>query len=633
MNWKICLFILPLFAVTSCREYSKLLKSQDLDKKYSEAVKYYERGDCVQALQLFEELLTVYKGTPKMESIYFYYAYSNYCVGDYLLAAYHFKTFVRNYPASTHTEECAFMAAYCYYNESPRYSLDQTDTKNAIKELQNYINRFPTGPRLDSCNNLIDLLRSKLEKKDFEIAMQYYHMDDYKASITALNNLLREFPDTKYREQVNYYILRATYDQAIRSIDEKKLDRLSGTIELHNKFRNTFSDTGKFGNQASYIGKTSVILKERYAWEIPFGYFESRKYSKAIDGFKEYLAMFPEGSKRTQALKLMSDSYFLIVQLSYLNIEKQYGVQAVISSGKEYQKNHNKFKSLIDPKYEKDLAGFSANAVYLTLSRGIAQLRESFRIEDVNCLVSFKSLSDHYTDNINSVTDPEQRSDLEKNWKELLPEKEKADREIGFWFFDAGNYDKCREILKKYFPVRENDDFQSKAVYYYIHSLEETTEDISVLRPDFKTHYFDSLAGLKKTYHPLMSPKYTRKTNALFKEIEHDRIFLPAENIKALFKTGQYDSIVKKADGMAKLVTDSIAKSHILYYKSRVYYERARYGTYSVNMLKKVQVARLVCTNAESQCRNRDKRMVKKMYRKLRKRERHITKFLDKKVA
>ena len=134
--------------------------------------------------------------------VYYYYAFSHYCMGDYLMASYHFRTFVRTFPTSKHAEECGFMGAYCYFLESPRYSLDQTDTKNAIRELQGFILRFPGSTRLDSCNKLIDKLRDKLEKKNFEIAQQLFHMEDYRGAIVSFNNLLKEFPDTRYREKI-----------------------------------------------------------------------------------------------------------------------------------------------------------------------------------------------------------------------------------------------------------------------------------------------------------------------------------------------------------------------------------------------------------------------------------------------
>ena len=210
-----------LLLFSSCSKYNRILKSTDYNKKYDAAVAYYEKKEYTKALALFEELVSVYRGTSKAEKIMYYYAYATYSTGDYLLAGYHFNNFVKTFPASDKTEECAFLYAYCYYLESPRYSLDQTDTKNAIKELQFFINKYPESKRKDECNELITKLRAKLEKKYYEISKQYYFLDDYKAAITSFENVLKDFPDSKYREEMMYMIIKANFIYAEKSIENK----------------------------------------------------------------------------------------------------------------------------------------------------------------------------------------------------------------------------------------------------------------------------------------------------------------------------------------------------------------------------------------------------------------------------
>jgi outer membrane protein assembly factor BamD len=256
------LFLLIISAFVGCSSYNKLVRSTDMEKKYYMAKQYYEKGDCVKALQLLEELVTVYKSTAKAESIYYYYAYANYCTEDYIVAAYHFKNFSRLYPNSGHAEECLFMGAYCFSQESPRYSLDQADTKSAIKEMQVFINRYPNSKLIDSCNHIIDRLRGKLEKKSFEIAKQYYDIEDYKGAMIAFQNLIKDYPDTKYREEALFYHLKASYKYAYHSIETKKLSRLDNTIEFYNKFITLFPQS-RFLKEAEDIYKDTQKLKSR----------------------------------------------------------------------------------------------------------------------------------------------------------------------------------------------------------------------------------------------------------------------------------------------------------------------------------------------------------------------------------
>lgn len=230
-------FGLMLFLVLSgCSEYNKALKSPDLGYKMEVAKEYYERQDYVRAYPLFEELLNLYRGTSKSQEVYYYYAMTHYGMEDYILAAYHFKNFKNTFPQSEKAEECAYLAAYCYYLDSPRYSLDQSSTNKAITELQLFINQHPGSNRVDTATVYIDLLRDKLERKSFEIGKQYLKIGDYKSAIFALDNTLNDFPDTEFREEAVYLQLRANYLLAVNSVDYKKEERYENAIRAYDTF-------------------------------------------------------------------------------------------------------------------------------------------------------------------------------------------------------------------------------------------------------------------------------------------------------------------------------------------------------------------------------------------------------------
>ncbi len=214
-----------------------------MDAKLELAIKLYNKGQYFKALPLLEELITIYRGTKKAEQTYYYYAYTNYRIGDYESAAYDFDNFTKTYPNSEYSEECAYMKAYCYYQSSPIYSLDQSNTFKAINNLQLFVDRYPTSTRVQECNKLIDQLRLKLEKKNYANAEMYLNMEDYKAAVTSYKILLQEFPATQYREDALWKILRASYSLAENSIEEKKKERFSQTLTAYTEFVNSYPQT------------------------------------------------------------------------------------------------------------------------------------------------------------------------------------------------------------------------------------------------------------------------------------------------------------------------------------------------------------------------------------------------------
>lgn len=239
--------IVILIALSACSKFDKLVKSSDYELKYTKAKEYYAKENYINAMTLFEELIPVYKGTERAEEIYYYYAYCNYNMGDYGLAAYHFKMYTRNFPKSPHAEECAFLNANCYYLNSPKYSLDQEDTKTAVYELQEFVNNYPESTRLDSCNKIMDELRGKLEKKAYEITKQYYFIEDWKASITESSNFLKEYQSSPKCEEIHFINLKSNYILAKNSIEKKKEERLDNTIESYLKFIDLYPQSKRLG--------------------------------------------------------------------------------------------------------------------------------------------------------------------------------------------------------------------------------------------------------------------------------------------------------------------------------------------------------------------------------------------------
>lgn len=232
-----------LFAGTSCSKYQKLLKSTDSELKLQKAIEYYEDEDYHRAIGLFTDVIPVYRGTQRAEEINYYYAMAHYKIRDYVMASHYFRTFTQAYPMNEHAEEFLFLAAYCKYLDSPRSSLDQTTSEEAISEFQIFINRFPASPRVEEANRLIDELREKQERKVFEQAKLYFDLTDYVAAVTTYNVLLRDYPDTQYREEALFNIVLASYEYASQSIPEKQEERYHEVIAAHQRLEKFFPES------------------------------------------------------------------------------------------------------------------------------------------------------------------------------------------------------------------------------------------------------------------------------------------------------------------------------------------------------------------------------------------------------
>jgi len=236
----------------SCKSYQKTLKSGNNTLKYETGVDLYEKGDFNKALQFFDVLRAVYRGTEKGEMLTYYSAMCYFETQQYNIAAYYFKQYFQTYPRGDKAEESAFMSAYCNFKQSPKYSLDQTTTYMALTELQSFIDLYPKSDKVAEATELMDELRAKLEKKDYNICRLYYRMQDFQAAITSFENLIDDYPDTDYKEEIMYFTVKAYYDYAEKSISSKKQERYEKTVEAYNNLLYLYPDS-KYTKEVSHI--------------------------------------------------------------------------------------------------------------------------------------------------------------------------------------------------------------------------------------------------------------------------------------------------------------------------------------------------------------------------------------------
>ena len=239
-----------------CGEYEKLLKSRDFQKKYEMGVKMYEEGEYVKAGTLFDQVANIYRGTTKADTVKYYQAKSYYGQRDYMMAGHYFNELSVTYPNSEFLEESDFMMAYCYYKQSPRPELDQENTYRTITTMQMFLAKYPASDKADECRQIIVEMSDKLVEKSFISAKLYYDLGYFDSAILALRNSLIEYPDTKYREELMFLILKSSYLLADKSIFSKQKERHQATVDEYYSFIGEFPD-GQHSKEARRLYESS----------------------------------------------------------------------------------------------------------------------------------------------------------------------------------------------------------------------------------------------------------------------------------------------------------------------------------------------------------------------------------------
>jgi outer membrane protein assembly factor BamD len=142
---------------------------------------------------------------------------------------------------------------------SPRPDLDQQNTRNAIDGFSLFINKFPSSPRVEEAQKYIVEMKERLVEKSYMSARLYYDMKQYKASSVALANSLKEFPETKFREEMMYLKLSSLYMYADLSIYTKQTERYQVALDDYYSFVEEFPKSA----YAKEIGRIYESLSKK----------------------------------------------------------------------------------------------------------------------------------------------------------------------------------------------------------------------------------------------------------------------------------------------------------------------------------------------------------------------------------
>ena len=243
-------FQILLMALTlcSCGEYNRALKSKDVDYKFDYAKRAFEEGKFVQASSILTDVITPLKGGPKGEEALYLLGMSYYESKDYLNSGVYFKTYYNRYPKGQFAELARYYCGYGYYLDSPESQLDQSGTLKAIEELQAFLDHYPKSDKVTIAQNAIFELQDKLTLKELQNAQLYYNLgnymgNNYESAVIVAKNAIKDYPYSKYKEELELLILKARYQEASQSVDEKKADRFRVVLDEYYSFINNYPDS------------------------------------------------------------------------------------------------------------------------------------------------------------------------------------------------------------------------------------------------------------------------------------------------------------------------------------------------------------------------------------------------------
>lgn len=254
MKKVVFLLMMITFLFSSCGEYNKILKSTDYELKYSYAKKYFNAKQYTKAATLLDEIVPIFKGSAFAEESLYLLAQSYYGQKDYMTASQYFNTYYTTYPKGEYAELARYYSGYGLYLDSPDPRLDQKQTYEAINQLQLYMEYYPQSERAAEAQKIMFELQEKLAYKELLAIRLYFNLgtymrdNNYLSCVITTQNALKNYPYSKYREEFMYYMIRAKYEQAVESVEEKLQGRYRDVVDEYYNYMNEYPE-GKYVKQ------------------------------------------------------------------------------------------------------------------------------------------------------------------------------------------------------------------------------------------------------------------------------------------------------------------------------------------------------------------------------------------------
>jgi outer membrane protein assembly factor BamD len=254
---------------SSCGEYNKILKSTDYELKYSYAKKYFNQKKYARSATLLEEVVTILRGTSSAEESLYLLAQSYYGQKDYQTAAEYFKTYYTTYPKGEYAEQARFYSGYGLYQDAADPRLDQKQTYEAIAQLELYMEYYPQSERAKQAQEILFELQEKLAYKELISTQLYYNLgtymgNNYRACVITADNALKDYPYSKYREEFILLKIKAKYELALASVEDRLQGRYRDVVDEYYNYVNEYPE-GKYTKQVKkYFDYASKRISKSY---------------------------------------------------------------------------------------------------------------------------------------------------------------------------------------------------------------------------------------------------------------------------------------------------------------------------------------------------------------------------------
>jgi outer membrane protein assembly factor BamD len=123
-----------------------------------------------------------------------------------ILAINEFREFLTFFPTHPRADYAQYKLAMAHYYQMQNPQRDQTETKEAIREFEAFIERYPNSSLMPEVRTRLRETKDRLAESDYQVAVFYYRNRWYPGAVERLKALLDRDPEYTHRDAAYYHL-------------------------------------------------------------------------------------------------------------------------------------------------------------------------------------------------------------------------------------------------------------------------------------------------------------------------------------------------------------------------------------------------------------------------------------------
>ena len=134
---------------------------------------------------------------------------------SYVYAQNEYREFLAFYPTNPKADYAQMQLGMVHFNQMLSPQRDQTETREAIKEFQTFVDRYPRSPLMTQVQQRLREAKDRLSEWDLQVANFYLSIRHYSGAEPRYRDLLKSDPEFTRKDSV-YFHLAETLEKSRR---------------------------------------------------------------------------------------------------------------------------------------------------------------------------------------------------------------------------------------------------------------------------------------------------------------------------------------------------------------------------------------------------------------------------------